>query len=84
MLHYSESGWATGNVIIEFIEWLHPEVIDSKPSTLVLDVFPSHETEWFIDAAEEKGVGLPFVAAGGNGGVQPMDRRIFGELKVRA
>jgi hypothetical protein len=84
ILRHSESGWATENIIIEFIKWLHQEVADDKPRALVLDVYPSHRSEWLIASAAENDRELLFVPAGGTGRLQPMYRRIFGELKALA
>jgi hypothetical protein len=50
---HSESGWATENVIVEFIESLHREVADCKPCALVLNIDPSHRTQCVIAAAKE-------------------------------
>jgi hypothetical protein len=83
ILRHSESGWATENVIIEFIKWLHQEVADYKPCALVLDVYPSRRSEWVIAAAKENDVELLFVPAPGTGNFQPRDRRIFGELRYK-
>jgi hypothetical protein len=81
---HSEAGWATENMIIEFIEWLHHDITKSSPCTLILDVYPGHRTERIIATAEANDVELLFVPASGTGGFQPMDRRIFGDLKARA
>jgi hypothetical protein len=71
-------------VIIEFIEWLHHDITESNPCTPVLDVYPSYRTEHVIPTAEAPDVELLFVPAGGTGRFQPMGRRIFADLKVRA
>jgi hypothetical protein len=84
ILPHSKSGWATENVIIESIKWLHQEIADYKPCALVLNVYPTHSGEWVIASAEEDNMELLFVPAGGIGRFQPMDRRAFGELRARA
>jgi hypothetical protein len=66
------------------IEWLHREIADCMLCALVLDVCPVHRTEWAIVAAKENNVELRFVPGGGTGRFQPIDGRIFGELKARA
>jgi hypothetical protein len=83
ILRHSGSGWATEGVIIESIEWLHREIANGNPCALVLDVYPSHRADRVIAIAEANDVELLFVPAGGTGRFQPMDRRIFGELKAR-
>jgi hypothetical protein len=63
---------------------LHREVADGHSCILVLDVYPSHRTDLVFAAAEANDVELLFVPAGGTGRFQPLDRRVFGELKSRA
>lgn len=84
VVHHSTSGWATENIIIAYIGWLHRQVADGAPCVLILDVYPTHRTDRVFAAAQEDDVELLFVPAGGTGRFQPMDRRIFGELKARA
>jgi hypothetical protein len=84
ILRHSESGSATENVIVEFIEWLHREVAQCSPCSLIFDVYATHRTERVLAAAEANDVELLFVPAGGTGRFQPLDRRIFGELTARA
>jgi hypothetical protein len=69
---------------VAYIEWLHREVADGHPCVLVLDVYPSHRTERVFATAESNDVELLFVPAGDTGRFQPLDRRVFGELKSRA
>jgi hypothetical protein len=45
ILQHSESGSAAENVIIELVESLNREIVDSKPWVLIMDVYPSHQTE---------------------------------------
>jgi hypothetical protein len=36
-----ESEWTTEHLIIEYLQWLHPEVADRRPCVLTLDVHPA-------------------------------------------
>jgi hypothetical protein len=49
-----------------------------------MHVYPRHRTERVLATAEANDVELLFVPAGGTGRFQPLDRRVFGELKSRA
>jgi hypothetical protein len=84
LVQHSESGWATENIIINYTEWLHKQIADGCPCALILDVYPTHRTDRVFAIAEAYDVELLFVPAGGTGRFQPMDRRVFGELKARA
>jgi hypothetical protein len=82
---HTESGWATANLIVQYLEWLHTEIADRRPCfLLVLDIHPAHRTDPAGAAAEECEIELLFVPAGGTSEYQPLDCRIFGELKSRA
>jgi hypothetical protein len=50
---------------------------------LVLDVSPSHQTNNVKKLAQRIGMELLFVSAGATERLQPLNRRIFGELKSR-
>ena len=84
LIRHTESGWATERIITSYIEWLAREVAHGSPSILVLDVYPSHRTDLVVDTAAANDVELLFVPAGATGRFQPLDRRVFGELKARA
>jgi hypothetical protein len=43
-----------------------------------------HRTDLVVTTTEANDIELLFVPTGATGGFQPLDRRIFGELKVRA
>jgi hypothetical protein len=84
ILRRSESGWATENAIVQFIEWLHREVADYMLCVFIMDVYRSHLTKRVLPTTKGEDAKLLFVPANGTGRFQPMDRRIFSELKVRA
>jgi hypothetical protein len=80
---FSDSGWATENQIEEYLEWLS-ERIGKEPCLLILDVYPTHRTEKVKTKAQLLNIELLFVPAGGTSLYQPLDARVFGELKTRA
>jgi hypothetical protein len=51
---------------------------------LIMDVYPTHRTERVKFRALELNVEILYVPAGGTSKYQPLDARIFGELKSRA
>ena len=51
---------------------------------LILDVHSTHRTKDVKTKAKELGIELIYVPAGGTSKYQPLDRRVFGELKSRA
>ena len=79
----TESGWMTSKVFLEYLEWLHNE-FQGEPIALILDVYPSHKSDEVKQKAKELNIELLYVPAGGTAMYQPLDRRIFGELKSRA
>jgi hypothetical protein len=84
ILRHTDSGWATEGILVCYIEWLARDIAHGHPSILVLDVYPSHRTDVVVETAAANDVELLFVPAGGTGRFQPLDRRVFGELKSRA
>jgi hypothetical protein len=84
VVHHTKRGWATEKSIMKYMEWLHGEISDGCPCALILDIYPTHRTGRVRATAQENDVELLFVPAGGTARFQPMDRRVFGELKARA
>ena len=58
--------------------------MENFPICLLLDVFPAHTTERVRTTAENFNIELLYIPAGATGIYQPLDKRIFGELKSRA
>ena len=83
VMRYSENVWTTESVMIDYLRWLHQQ-LDERPACLILDVYPSHRTAAVQELANELDIELLYVPAGGTSLYQPLDRRIFGELKSRA
>jgi hypothetical protein len=83
ILTHTDNGWTTENIMLEYLNWIHLKS-DNQPCALISDVYASHRTDKVNAFAAEKGIELLFVPAGGTSRFQPLDVRIFGELKVRA
>jgi hypothetical protein len=79
-----ESGWAIENLIIEYLQRFPAETAGGQPCALILDIYPTHQTGGVLAATEECDVELLFVPAGGTSEYQPLDYRIFRELKPQA
>jgi hypothetical protein len=78
---HADSGWSTDNPIA-YINWLHRKVAQGLQCILILDLYPGHWTHAVFDAADANDIELLFVPAGATGRFQPMDRRLFGEIKA--
>jgi hypothetical protein len=69
--------------MVQYIDWLSANC-HGEPLLLVLDVYKAHRTAKLRQRARELNAELLFVPAGGTSLYQPLDRRVFGELKSRA
>jgi hypothetical protein len=83
LLKTSENGWSNKILMLEYLQWLHIWA-GEVPIMLVMDCFSAHTCDEVRAYAEELDIELLFVPAGGTAEYQPLDRRIFGELKSRA
>jgi hypothetical protein len=82
-LFSTETGWTSQKVLMEYIQWLS-EYNDNIPIVLILDRCSVHLTDTIQKFASSKDVHLLFIPSGCTAALQPLDRRIFGELKSRA
>jgi hypothetical protein len=78
-----QSGWTNQEMTLECLQWLSTQA-QGEPILLVPDVYPAHRTPRVRQRAGELGIELLDAPAGGTSEFQPLDRRIFGELKSRA
>jgi hypothetical protein len=83
ILAHTPNGWANDNIMMEYLEWLH-QLCNEEPLLLVWDMYPCHRSQLVIDKADELSIELVFVPVGCTPTMQPLDRRLFGELKARA
>ena len=82
ILKHSANGWMNENLAIEFLEFLSG-VVEGRHCYLLWDVHSSHRTEKVKAKATELGICLGYVPAGQTPDWQPLDRRIFGEIKKK-
>jgi hypothetical protein len=82
-IHHTPNGWTNEDMMIRYLEYLS-QACQFEPLMLVLDVYKAHRTTKLKKRANELNIELLFVPAGGTSLYQPLDRRIFGELKSRA
>ena len=83
ILHSNENGWSTETVMIDFLEAVHAHA-GGEPCCVIWDVYPSHRSELVCKRAGELYIELLYVPAGTTSRLQPLDVRIYGELKMRA
>jgi hypothetical protein len=83
LVSHTDSGWVTENLVVASIQWLSREIANGSPCALILDVYPTHRTDFVKATAAANNVELLYVPAGGIGRFQTMDRGILGELKSR-
>jgi hypothetical protein len=83
VISHAPSGWTTEDVARNYLTWLR-EFMGPGPIALVWDVFAAHRCEAARAQAQSMGILLEFIPAGTTGERQPLNRRIFGNLKGRA
>ena len=83
IMHNSENGWSTETVMVDFLKSVHVHA-GGEPCCVIWDVYPSHRSELVCKTAAELFIELLYVPAGATSRFQPLDVRIFGELKMRA
>jgi hypothetical protein len=83
LIRYSPSGWSTNELMREYLKWLH-DISNGEPLALIWDVFQSHCSSDVLRCAQELDIEILFIPPGATGLLQPLDVRIFGELKSRA
>jgi hypothetical protein len=81
IIKYSESGWMTEKLALEYLDWLHFKM---GAHTLLWDVYPTHRTPAVKAKAAALKVHLEFVPAGATGELQPLDHGVFAGLKASA
>jgi hypothetical protein len=83
-VNQSESGWVTQRVFEDYMTWLIIQ-LQPGPVFLLMDQYPTHFSTKSKAAAAAKTDGLDFIPVpkGGTGEWQPLDHRIFGNLKAK-
>jgi hypothetical protein len=83
-IDHSETGWVTQCVFNNYLRWLKT-LLPPGESLVLLDQYPTHFSSrtMAVAASIEGGMELIPVPKGGTGAYQPLDRRIFGNLKAK-
>jgi hypothetical protein len=79
---HQQSGWTTSQVASQHLRWLAET--HQRPLLLIWDLFSAHRDSSVQELARNLGIKPEFIPAGATGELQPLDRRIFGNLKQRA
>ena len=80
IVSHSASGWATAELMKSYLAWLDRRT-GYRRKYLVWDLHSSHRDESVKQYAEKKNTYLSFIPAGQTAIWQPLDRRIFGQVK---
>lgn len=83
IIEHSESGWNSGDVARKYLNWLH-KWNQGDHKYVLWDLYASHRSEDTKRHCLEKEITLQYIPNGQTGVWQPLDWRIFGELKMRA
>jgi hypothetical protein len=88
VLSHQRNGWSNAAIAAEYLQWLRRRYgrQGRRPRRIVLlwDIFGSHRCQETKDLANLLQIQLEFIPPGMTGECQPLDRRIFGNLKSRA
>ena len=83
IITHTESGWATGDLMQKYIDWVSDQV-GGRICYLLWDLHSSHREIAVKMNAEARLVNLSYIPAGQTGEWQPLDKRLFGHLKAVA
>ena len=83
IIAHTRSGWSTEKLMIDYLDWLKERYKDRK-FHVIWDLHASHRNQNVQDHAREAEIGLTYIPAGQTDTWQPLDRRIFGNLKMRS
>jgi hypothetical protein len=83
IVFHQKDSWVDEPLAIKFLEVLAGLPSHTGQKALVWDVFSAHRTQAVKDMAKSLGIILKYVPAGQTGSMQPLDYRIFGDLKQR-
>jgi hypothetical protein len=91
IMAHTTSGWSTLDSFCAFVTWLrnygdYGEKVGGqyRQLTLVLDIYKVHKAERVKRLAESLNIKLIFIPPGMTDACQPLDRTIFGVLKMKA
>jgi hypothetical protein len=83
ILSHEINAWTNIDVACEYRRWVRSR-FSRDPIVVVWDLDTAHRSATVQALALELGIRLEFIPSGMTGELQPLDRRIFGNLKARA
>jgi hypothetical protein len=83
VVSHQQNGWTDAQVAGDYLRWLRTRFASGE-IVLVWDVFISHRCQETKELAAQLGIRLEFIPPGATADCQPLDRRLFGNLKSRA
>jgi hypothetical protein len=83
VITHSPNGWMNSGIAESYLAWLRDR-LPTGDLALVWDGYSAHENDYVMAKAKERHIDITFVPHGQTGNWQPLDHRIFGELKSRA
>jgi hypothetical protein len=83
IVFHQKRSWVDEEMTMKFLDVLSRQPSAPAGKVLVWDVFAAHRTQAVKDYAAELNIALKYIPAGRTGSLQPLDRRIFGDVKGR-
>ena len=80
---HSPSGWTNIGIMKEYL-YLISELFNHQPLALLLDQYGAHRNDEVKQLANELEIELVFIPKGTTSWLQPLDRKIFGQMKSTA
>ncbi|OHS92718.1 hypothetical protein TRFO_40949 [Tritrichomonas foetus] len=83
IVYHSKTGWASSEVMKKYLKWLS-KMNNGNSIYLLFDLHASHRNNETKFHAQYNDVNLSYIPAGQTGFCQPLDKRIFGNLKKKS
>jgi hypothetical protein len=83
VVFHQKRSWVDEEMALKFLDVLNRQPSAAAGKVLVWDVFAAHRTQAVKDYAASLKIALKYIPAGQTGDLQPLDRRIFGDVKGR-
>jgi hypothetical protein len=83
VVSHQVNGWCNATIAAEYLRWLRSRYGRLK-IVLLWDIWGAHRSKETKELARQLNIQLEFIPAGQTGECQPLDRRLFGNLKSRA
>ena len=79
----SLSGWVDELMMVQYLNWFSENISKHRPCALLLDQYPSHTTDLVKEIAQNLNIELIYIPKNATGTYQPLDRRVFGNVKTK-